>query len=261
MLTQTDSRTMAFVNLFAVLGTLENLCELAPEAGKLLQGKSPISIGFAVKDGPSATLSFQDGRCHIAEGCRQCTIKLPFSSCERFNGMINGTVTPMPSKGFTKLSFLLKTFLPLTELLAKYLKPSAEDMKDAKFREISTKLTLYAAGAAIAQVGNEDKSGRFSAGLMPDGDVAIDVNSAIGTTPIMGVTVQVRNHHLTTLKKPCDKPRAVMAFSDLDVAGKLLRGEISAIACIGDGKIAMRGMINMVDNMNRILDRVGQYLS
>jgi hypothetical protein len=32
------------------------------------------------------------------------------------------------------------------------------------------------------------------------------------------------------------------------------------MACICDGRIAMRGMISMVDNVNRILDRVGQYL-
>jgi hypothetical protein len=51
-----------------------------------------------------------------------------------------------------------------------------------------------------------------------------------------------------------------MTFADLDTAGALLAGQVSAIACIGDGTIAMRGQIAMVDNVNRILDRVGQYL-
>lgn len=255
MLTQTDSRTMAYVNLFAVLGTLENLCDLVPEARKLLKDQGPISIGFEVKGGPSATLSFADGGCRITEGCSECTIKLPFSSCEKFNGLIEGTVTPVPSKGFTKLAFLTKTFVPLTELLTKYLKPSKEDLKDDKFREINTKLTLYTAAAAISQIGNVDKSGRFSAGQMPDGDIAIDIKD------VMGVTVNVKDHHLTTIKKQCDKPRAVMTFSDLEVTGKLLNGEVSSIACICDGSVSMRGMLNMIDNLNRILDRVGQYLS
>ena len=30
--------------------------------------------------------------------------------CEKFNGVIDGTVTPVPLKGLTKIGFLLKTF-------------------------------------------------------------------------------------------------------------------------------------------------------
>ena len=255
MLTETDTKTMAYVNLFAVLGTLENLCDLVPEAKDILKGKGPVSIGFEVKGGPSATLTFAGGNCRITEGCGSCSIKLPFSSCEKFNGLINGTVTPIPSKGFTKISFLTKTFVPLTELMTKYLKPSKEDLADDKFREINTRLTLYTAAAAIAQIGNNDKSGRFSAGLTPDGDIAIDIRD------VMGVTVRVKDHRLTTIKESCENPRASMIFSDLDVAGKLLNGEVSSMACICNGSIEMHGMLNMIDNMNRILDRVGQYLS
>lgn len=255
LLTQIDNKTLAYVNLFAVLGTLENLCELVPEARDLLKGKEPISIGFVVKNGPSATLSFMDGYCHIEEGCKSCNIKLPFLSCEKFNGLIAGTVTPIPSKGFTKISFLLKTFDPLTKLLSKYLQPSKEDLEDPKFREISTKLTLYTAASAISQIGNHDKSGKQSGSLMPDGDIAINI------VDVMGVTINVKEHYLTTIKETCLKPRAVMEFSNLDITGKLLNGEVSAMACICNGSIGMRGMINMIDNMNRILDRVGQYLS
>jgi len=255
LLTETDSKTMAFVNLFAVLGTLENLCELVPEARELLRGKEPISVGFAVKDGPSATLTFRDGGCSITEGCESCSIKLSFSSCDKFNGMIDGTVKPVPTKGFTKISFLTKTFVPLTELLSRYLKPSKEDMEDGTFREINTKLTLYAAAAAVAQIGNNDKSGRFSAGLMPDGDIVLEIKD------VMGVTVNVKDHRLTTIKKPSNNPRAVLSFSDLEIARQLLNGEVSSIACICDGSVQMRGMLNMIDNLNRILYRVGQYLS
>lgn len=255
MLTETDSKTMAFVNLFAVLGTLENLCGLVPEARELLKGKEPVTVGFAVKDGPSATLAFHDGGCRIMEGCESCAIKLPFSSCEKFNGMIDGTVKPIPTKGFTKISFLTKTFVPLTELLARYLKPSKADLEGGTFREINTKLTLYAAAAAIAQVGNTDKSGRFSAGLMPDGDIVIEIRD------VMGVTINVKDHHLTTIKKTSENPRAVLTFSDLEIARQLLNGEVSAMACICNGSVQMRGMLHMIDNMNRILYRVGQYLS
>ena len=34
-----DQRTLAYINLYGVLGTLENLCELAPEAKSILTNK------------------------------------------------------------------------------------------------------------------------------------------------------------------------------------------------------------------------------
>lgn len=113
---------------------------------------------------------------------------------------------------------------------------------------------MYTAASAISQIGNQDKSGKFSAGLIPDGDIAIEI------TNVMAVTINVNAHHLTTIKEPCSNPKAAMTFSDLTVTGQLLSGEVSAMACICNGSISMRGMINMIDNMNRILDRVGQYL-
>ena len=88
-----------------------------------------------------------------------------------------------------------------------------------------------------------------------DGDIAMNVKGSVG------LTLRVKNHRIIALKKRCDNPRAVMEFSSIDVAGDLLAGKLSAMACICDGSIAMSGMINMIDNANRILDRVSQYLS
>jgi uncharacterized membrane protein YjjP (DUF1212 family) len=55
-----DARTLAYINLFAVLGAIPYLCELDPEAAKLIEGQQ-VSIGFAVKGGPEATLFFGGG--------------------------------------------------------------------------------------------------------------------------------------------------------------------------------------------------------
>lgn len=255
MLTTTDSKTMAYINMFAVLGTLENLCELDENASAIISGKKPIRIGFEVKGGPSATLLFKNGKCRMEEGAANCDVKLPFSSCEKFNGLIDGTTTPIPSKGFTHIGFLLKSFVPLTDLLAKYLRPSEEDMQDPEFRKKSYELTLYCAAVAVSQVANNDKSGQFSTNLIPDGEIAMGVKDSIGAT------LRVKNHHMVTIKKPCQNPRAAMEFSSLDIVGGVLSGKLSAMGCICDGTIAMRGMVNMLDNVNRILDRVSLYLS
>ena len=41
----------------------------------------------------------------------------------------------------------------------------------------------------------------------------------------------------------------------MDLARDLFDGKINAVACIGMGAITMKGMISMIDNMNRLLDR------
>ena len=47
----------------------------------------------------------------------------------------------------------------------------------------------------------------------------------------------------------------------MKLARDLFDGNVNALACIGSGDIRMGGMISMVDNVNRILDRVALYLA
>lgn len=251
----TDSRTLAYINLYAVLGSLENLCELAPEASSLLTNKKPISIGFEVKGGPSATITFKNGKCRMEQGCEKCDVKLPFSSCEKFNGLIDGTTTPIPSKGFHHIGFLLNSFTKLTDLLSKYMRPDPEDLKDPDFFRISTLLLLNTITVAIAQIGNNDEIGKFSASNMVDGEISFSIKGAASTT------IRVKNHRLLGIKKASENPRAIMEFSSIELARDLFDGNVNAIACIGTGDIVMKGMISMLDNLNRILDRVALYLA
>lgn len=249
-----DSKTLAYINLFGILGTLENLCELVPEASELLEGKKPISIGFDVKGGPSATLYFKNGKCRMEQGCSNCDVKLPFSSCEKFNGLIDGTVTPIPSKGFQHIGFLLKTFTALTDLLTKYMRASEEDLKDPVFFERSTKLMLYTIGVAIAQIGNNDQVGKFSAKAIEDGSVYIGIKNG------PAVELVCKDHRLVTIKKAPEKYRSAMVFDSIETARGLFDGKLNALACIGTGKIEMHGLVSMLDNINRILDRVALYI-
>ena len=245
-----DQKTLAYINLYAVLGTLENLCELAPEASSLLTNKKPISIGFEVKGGPSATITFANGRCRMEQGCTKCDVKLPFASCEKFNGLIDGTVTPIPSKGF-----LLKDFTALTDLLNKYMRPEPADLEDPDFFRISTTLMLDTITVAIAQIGNNDEIGKFSADHMVDGEISFSIKDGPATT------IRVKNHRLLGIKKRCENPRAIMEFESIELARDLFDGKVNAVACIGTGDIVMKGMISMLDNLNRILDRVAVYLA
>ena len=250
----TDQRTMAYINLYAVLGTIPYLCELDSEAKKLIEGEN-LSIGFSVKGGPCATLSFESGKCSLIRGCESCTIKLPFSSPEKFNGMIDGTVTPIPTKGFTKIGFLLKKFMPLTDILSSYLRADREALKDPVFFEKSTKLMFHLIASAIAQIGNVDKVGRASASYIVDGAVKLGIGNE------MALTIAAKNGKLLAVHKAPKTFTSYMVFEDMKLARDLFDGRVNSVACVGEGKIRIGGMISQVDNLNRILDRVALYLA
>ena len=251
-----DQKTLAYINMFAIMGTLENLCELDPEARALTTNAKPISLAFDVKGGPKATLTFSNGRVQLQPGAaKNANIKIPVGSCKKFNAVVDGTATPIPVKGFQHISFLLKDFDALTKRLEKYLRATEEDLEDPVFFERSTKLMLYVIAVALSQIGDYDEIGRFSASHIPDGDVQISIKGGVGAT------LRVKNHVLSTIKKLPENPRAIMEFESLELARALFDGKVNALACIGNGSIAMHGMINMVDNINRILDRVALYLA
>lgn len=249
-----DERTLAYINLFAVLGGLSQLCRLDEECGKLIQGKE-ISIGIAVKDGPEGTIRFSGGACTVTPGIDRCDIRLPFSSCRKFNGLIDGTVTPIPSKGFTKIGFLLHEFTALTDKLTAYLRPAEGALEDESFFAVSTTIMFHLILDAVAQIGNVDKVGRASASYIVDGDVRVAIQGGPEGA------VHARDHKLTAIHAPVDNPTSYMVFSNMRDARDLFDGKVNAVVCVGLGKVRIGGMISMVDNVNRILDRVSMYLA
>lgn len=252
----TDSRTLAYINLYAVLGTLENLCELDSKSKEILADmKKPVSVCFDVKGGPAATIKFTKNGCRMEDGKKPCDIYIPVVSCEKFNGIIDGTVTPIPAKGFTKIGFLLKTFTALTDRLTELMKPTEEALKDPEFFELSTALMFYTISVALSQIGNQDAIGKASASYMADGEISFLIKDG------PAATLRVKDNHLVTIKQKSENPRAIMQFDNTRLANDLFNGKVNAMECIGKGTIEIRGLLSMVDNMNRILDRVALYLA
>lgn len=252
----TDSRTLAYINLYAVLGTLENLCELDSKSKEILADlKKPVSVCFDVKGGPAATIKFTKNGCRMEDGKKPCDIYIPVASCEKFNGIIDGTVTPIPAKGFTKIGFLLKTFTALTDRLTELMKPTEEALKDPEFFELSTALMFYTISVALSQIGNQDATGKASASYMADGEISFLIKDG------PAATLRVKDNHLVTIKQKSENPRAIMQFDNTRLANDLFNGKVNAMECIGKGTIEIRGLLSMVDNMNRILDRVALYLA
>lgn len=252
-----ESKAMAYVNMYGVLGTLENLCAIDDTAQKILsQLKKTVALCFSVKDGPCCTFHFTKDGCKMTEGDAGSTCKMSFSTPDKFNALIDESKPGLPTKNPVQvLCFLLGPFTQLTNRLTELLRPSEEALKNRAFFEKSTILTMYTIAGAISALANTDSISRISADYTVDGEVSLGIKDAVQ------VSILVKDHHFTTVKAPAKNPRAIMEFASIDLAYGLFNGKVSTINEMCKGTIYLRGMISMVDNINRILDRVSVYLA
>lgn len=256
MLTETDPRVLAEVNLHAVLGSLPRLADLSDEAHTILSALDrPVALTLQVVGGGTTRLVFSARGVTSDPEATGSPARLLFTSPAHLNAVIAGTAQPLPLAGPRGLRFLTSVFAPLTELLARVLQPAGGVLPGQSRAVTGRKLLLHVAVRAIVVIGDEDRAGRYSAAQMPDGDVQIAVGDELT------YRLRVRDHRLTLVAPAPTPPRAELVFADLETAGDVLAGRESALACVGDGRITLRGYIPLVDNVSRILERVGQYLS
>lgn len=252
-----DTKAMAYVNMYGVLCTLENLCAMDDQAKSILSSlKKPVSLCFSVKNGPCCTFHFTKESCKMTEGDAGCTCKMNFSSPEAFNDLIDNTKPGLPTKHPVQvLTFMLGPFSKLTDRLTELLRPSEEALKDRAFFEESTILTMYTIAGAVSALANNDPISKISAEYTVDGEISLGIKDAVS------VTVCVKDHRFTTVKEPSKNPRSIMEFASIDLANGLFNGKVSTVNEMCKGTIYLRGMISMLDNINRILDRVSVYLA
>lgn len=245
--------TMANINLYAVLRNLEDLCQLDHEMTELIKGKK-ISIQISVKNGPKGLIRFENGKCQFLRGKGKSNIKLYFKSPKHFNDMIDGNANPIPLKGITKLGFLTKEFVQMTDRLTYYLKPTDKLLADPKYAEINTVLTAYTAFFALAEIGNHDPIGKHNAKRIDNGVISVGIENG----PVISLTSQ--DGYLIANKGFNKNHRASMYFTDMKTANELLNGKIDSYSCIASQKLKLKGYIPMLDNMNKLLGLVPKYL-
>ncbi len=248
-----DVNVLARCNLLAVLRGIEYLVENDDECKELVKGKN-LAIQFNVKNGPSANLEFKNGVAKMRAGKHKCSIKLYFTSPEHFNKMIDGTGNPIPLKGLAKIGFLTGPFMKLAEKLEYYLQPEESLLSDKKFYKMNTEMTVYTAFFALSEIANYDEMGKICGKAMPNGDLQVYIEDGIG------VYLKVKDGYFETHKGYSKTPRAFFSFKDIEVAHKLLNGQLDAFTGIGNGQLSMRGFIPMIENMNPLLDIIPEYL-
>lgn len=246
-------KTLANINLYAVMRNLEDLCSLDHVAKDMINGVD-LSIQFLVKNGPEGQLVFKDNTCQFNRGRHRSNVKLYFTSVEHFNNMVDGDGNPIPLKGFTKLKFLLGDFMKLTDRLEHFLRPTPELLEDAKYTHINTTLTAYTAFFALAEIGNTDPIGKLSGKRIPDGKISVSIEGG------PSVYLHKTNNQINAYKGIPKDARALMTFTNMKTAGDLLNGNTDSYSCIAEKTLKLKGFIPMLDNMNKLLGQVPEYL-
>ena len=250
-----DNVTMAKINLFAVLRNIEDLCVMDPESKDLIKGVD-LGVEFNVPEVGSAVLTFKDGKCTFTRGKGKAAL------------LISPPVDPKTGKpkmvipifyNVFKVGFLLGTFTKLADRLSHYLQPAPEKkdelLKDPAYFETNTILTAYTAFYAMSEIANSDFIGKAIARRMPDGVIACEVG---GTDLAMNITV--KNHKFVTNKGRVKEPRATMVFGDLQFAHDLLNGKTSSFTGMGTGQFQVKGFVEMLEQMAKLLSQVSIYL-
>lgn len=250
-----DERVVAAINLHSILRNIEDLCEMDEQSRQVI-GNKCLTIRFYVPDLEKLYLVFGDNECRaVSGGTMRSNLNLRFFGSSHFNKMIEGTKNPLPTKGFRHIDFLKNDFTKLAERLEFYLKTTKEDLLNKDFNKNSTILTSYTAFFALSQIANYDRIGKSLAHHIEDGVINIEVKDSIG------IHVVIKDGKFTTVKGVHPNPKARMVFSDLNVAGGILRGELDSFACMGESKLAVFGRIPMVDYLNKLLSLVSVYLA
>lgn len=253
-------RIIAHLNLYAVLPRLEELVKLDDEA-KRIAAQMNLTIHFRVKDGPSLKLSFANGSVsssHTLTGA--CDVGLFFPSVGVLNRMFKGDKKAFPVPYWVNPLVLinkigdLKGFTKLMDIMPRYLKPSEDDLRDAAFRKKHIEMLFLLALSATAVIADMDPKMKKVAGHLKDGTMLFSV---LPEGPDFNVTV--RGGHIEAKLGKIENPSATVEIRDIDLAIDMLNDRVDTFACTGSGDLRASGALNLVDEYNALLDRVGYF--
>jgi hypothetical protein len=245
----------ANLNLYAVLQNLEDLVEYDPEINKMAKDWK-VSIQFLVKNGPKLFIEFKDGKCRVGRGkIKRPSVKLFFFSPKHLNSMMDGNGNPIPLKGFTKLGFLTKDFPKVTDKLEYYLKPTDELLKDKKYLEMNTRLTLNTAAFAVPEIALLDPEGKKSAPHISNGAIVMKI---LPKGP--AIHILAKDGNFIPGKGEVDDPTSFMSMKNVKLANEFLNGKIDPFTAIASGDVQIKGLIPQIDSLSLILDRIPFYL-
>jgi hypothetical protein len=257
-----DEMLLASIYLKGVLPLMEDLVEFDPAAAAAVSGKRLI-LQFEVSKGPSAYLKIENSRIRHGVGRHPTAdIRLYFKNPTLLNRMFDGEdVIPGIRKGFLHLFFLLKKFPKLAERLEYYLEGDGKNADDDKTKKFLVRIGLHAMLGGMAAVASDDQNLRSVADETPAGTLLVNIlpDGPFGT--FSKVPLKGGYDFVTSFNQPHPNPNAVMEFSSLDSAKKLIDGQLNAVTAIGLGQeMKIRGLLPLIDKASIFLYRFGKLM-
>jgi hypothetical protein len=258
-----DEMLRASLYLNAILPLMEDLTAFDSVAASVISGKRLV-LQFEVKTGPSAHLMISNNQIRHGTGSHpNPDIRLTFKTPELLNRMFDGeNVQPGLRKGFFHLFFLIRKFPRLAERLQFYLEGEGKHAGDEKSKKFLVQLGLHAMLGGMATMASDDAGLRSIADETPFGALLVKVlpDGPFGTFE----KISHNNGYIfkSTFNQPASHANAVMEFSSLDAAKKLLDGELNAVTAIGLGQeMKIRGLLPLIDKASIFLYRFGKIMS
>ncbi|MGD2207341.1 MAG: aminotransferase class III-fold pyridoxal phosphate-dependent enzyme [Anaerolineae bacterium] len=247
--------------LKGILPLMEDLVEYDQAAAAAIAGQDLV-LQFEVKDGPIGHLEIREGKIRHGVGRHpHPDVRLTFKTPGLLNRLFDGEdVRPGIRKGFTRLGFLTKTFPILAERLEYYMEGEGQNAKGPEANLFLVKLGLHAMLGGMTAVAADDPSLADVAAATPAGTLLVTVLPDGPQGTFAKVPRNGGYEFVSTWGQPVEQPNAVMEFTSLDVARRLIDGQLSAVVAIGTGEMRIRGHLPLIDKVNVFLTRLGQVL-
>lgn len=242
--------------LEAVLADIAPLIEVDPRAAALTKGWNNV-IQFKVENGgPASYLEFTNGKLKAVPGVHgNPTVLFSFDNVGKLLEMMDGKGKPKIKKGILHIFLLLK-FMKLSALLEKTLQPEESTLADPAALKRTVTLMLNTAVNGMKVIAECDDSVADVVKHMGDGTAQIDI---MPDGP--NAYVEVKSSKLTPVYGTSQNPEVVMELKDTQIAYKVFKGEIDAMAAIGTCDIVLRGFLPLFGDLSYLMGKIDKYLA
>jgi glutamate-1-semialdehyde 2,1-aminomutase len=265
-----DDALRSSIYLKGILPLMEDLVRYDRQAAAAVAGQDLV-LQFEVKGGPVAHLVIRDGQVQHGAGPHpRPDVRLTFKSPTQLNRLFDGEqVRPGIRKGWSRLRFLTRGFPLLAGRLGDFLaeapSPGEESLEAQRFR---VGLGLRALLGGMAVVANDDATLAACAAATPAGVLLVRVppDGPQGTFEKLAQGEGGAFRATWQEEAPGDAPgqvrpaNAVMEFRSLEVAGRVLAGDLSPVVAIGCGEMRIGGYLPLIEKANLFLGRFARLM-
>jgi len=250
-----DDVIKSSIYLRAVLPSLVDLVQLDKKAKEIIQNANERLL-FSIRNGEKSFLKIENGNIiYSSEKIDTPTIHLLFMNPTHAVQVFEQGKLPFLLKGFTRVSFLKKTFDLLTKRLEYFLKaPQNYTEEEKKIYAILQLKTALRSAEVLAE--KEEISKKILSGT-PQGILEIAIEDIQFSTYFGYVDGKWR--YIDTPSS--QSVSSILRLKNLETADLLLKNQLDTFAGLGLGKIYIAGIIPIIDNVGLVLGRIPQYIS